>query len=600
MMKTLIYLFFGIFSFVLSAQTDYDLAENYFSKGDFEKALILYQKLHKSSPTNSNIVFRIIEIQQELQHFDEAEALIKSQLSIRKNPQMLVELGYNFQRQNKIEKAKENYQQAIDMAKSVPNYSYAIALRFEAHSLVNQAIEAYRLALNQTRNLNYEYRLAGLYAEQKDIKNMFLSYLNFTENNPTYQNQVLRLFNEYISEDSGSEYNQILKKIILHKLQSSSNIFWNQILSWLYVQQQDFKKAFLLERSIFRRSNNSLQGIIDVGMMAKLAKNYAVTFEVFEYVIQNAQDSRLIIEANRQLLELDLVRTTSPDLKQIKTKYNTLFDRYGLNTETVELQLSYTDFLALHFQQKPEAISFLKSALSQNLSSTDLARLKLKLADILVTSSQFNQALLYYAQVQTSLKNSTLAQEARFKSARTSYYKGDFDWAETQLKVLKSSTSQLNANDALKLHLLITDHKFGDSLQTPLRLYAKADFLDLQNKKTEAIFVLDKLIVEHKTHAIIDESLFLQAEFFESTAQYQKAKDNYLRIIEDFSSEILIDDACFAIAELYRNIFDQPEQAIKFYEKIIFNHPDSIHFVASKKHFRNLRKKSSDKTTIDL
>ena len=600
MMKSLICLFFGMFTFVLSAQTDYDLAENYFNKGEFEKALILYQKLHKSSPTNSNLVFRIIEIQQELQHFDEAETLIKSQLSTRKKPQMLVELGYNFQRQNKIEKANENYQKAIDVANSVPNYTYAIALRFEEHSLVGQAIEVYKLAIIQTQNSNYEYRLAGLYAEQKDVQNMFLSYLNFTENNPTYLNQVLRLFGDYISENSNSEYNLTLKKIILKKLQSSSNIFWNQMLSWLYVQQQDFKKAFLLERSIFRRNNNSLQGIIDVGIMAKSAKNYAVTFEVFDYVIQNAQDSRLIIEANRQLLELELVRTISPDLKPIKTKYNTLLNRYGLNSETVELQLSYANFLAMHFQQQPEAISFLKSALSQNLSPTDLGRLKLKLADILVTNSQFNQALLYYAQVQTSLKNSTLAQEARFKSARTSYYKGDFDWAENQLKVLKASTSQLIANDALDLQLLITDHKFGDSLQTPLRLYAKADFLKFQNKKAEAISVLDKLISEQNTHAIVDEALLLQAELFESKTQHQKAKENYLRIIEDFPSEILIDDSHFALAELYRKALDQPEQAIKYYEIIIFNHPDSIHFVASKKHFRNLREKSKNKTTIDL
>ncbi|MGB1371307.1 MAG: tetratricopeptide repeat protein [Flavobacteriaceae bacterium] len=600
MMKSLICLFFGMFTFLLSAQTDYDLAENYFNKGEFEKALILYQKLHTSNATNSNLVFRIIEIKQELQHFDEVEMFIKSQLSTRNNPQMLVELGYNFQLQNKMEKAKENYQQAIDVAKSVPNYTYAIGLRFEEHSLVSQAIEVYKLALNQTQNPNYEYRLAGLYAEQKDVQNMFLSYLNFTENNPTYLNQVLRLFGDYISEHSDSEYNQILKKIVLKKLKSSSNIFWNQMLSWLYVQQQDFKKAFLLERSIFRRNNNSLQGIIDVGMMAKSAKNYTVTFEVFEYVIQNAQDSRLNIEANRQLLELELVRTTSPDLKQIKTKYNTLLDRYGLNSETVELQLSYADFLALHFQQKPEAISFLKSALGQNLSPTDLGRLKLKLADILVTNSQFNQALLYYAQVQTSLKNSTLAQEARFKSARTSYYKGDFDWAENQLKVLKASTSQLIANDALDLQLLITDNKFGDSLQTPLRLYAKADFLTFQNKKTEAISVLDKLISEQNTHAIVDEALLLQAELFESTTQHQKAKVNYLRIIGDFSSEILIDDAHFALAELYLKVLDQPDQAIQYYEKIIFNHPDSIHFVESKKHFRNLREKSKNKTTIDL
>jgi tetratricopeptide (TPR) repeat protein len=585
---------------MLFAQTDYDLAENYFNKGEFEKALFLYQKLQKSSPTNSNLVYRIIEIQQELQRFDEVETFIKTQMDIRNNPQMLIELGYNFQRQNKLKKAKENYQKAINLAKSVPNYTYAIGLRFEAHSLVSQAIEVYKLALNQTQNSNYEYRLAGLYAEQKDVKNMFLCYLNFSENNPTYLNQVLRLFGEYILEDSSSEYNVMLKKIILKKLQSSSNLFWNQMLSWLYVQQQDFKKAYLLEKSIYRRSKTSLQGLIDVGLMAKSAKNYEVTFEVFDYVIQNAQDSRLIIEANRQLLELELIRTISPDLQQIKSKYNSLFDDYGLNSETLELQLSYADFLTLHFGQHQDAIYFLKSALNEKLTPADLSQLKLKLADILVITNQFNQALLYYAQVQTTLKNSALAQEARFKSARTSYFKGDFDWAETQLKVLKSSTSQLIANDALELQLLITDHKFGDSLQTPLRLYAKADFLKFQNKISEAISILDKLVSEHNTHAIVDEALLLQAELFEITTQNQKAKDNYLKIIKDFSSEILIDDAHFALAELFRKVLNQTEKALQYYEKIIFNYPDSIHFVESKKHFRNLRTKSKNKTTIDL
>ena len=254
MMKSLICLFFGMFTFVLSAQTDYDLAENYFNKGEFEKALILFQKLHNSNPTNSNLVFRIIEIQQELQHFDEAEMFVKSQLSTRNNPQMLVELGYNFQLQNKMEKAKENYQQAIDVVKSFPNYTYAIGLRFEEHSLVSQAIEVYKRALNQTQNPNYEYRLAGLYAEQKDVQNMFLSYLNFTENNPTYLNQVLRLFGDYISDQSDSEYNQILKKIVLKKLKSSSNIFWKSEINF-----SSPSKNILLPRTFNSMLGNALR-----------------------------------------------------------------------------------------------------------------------------------------------------------------------------------------------------------------------------------------------------------------------------------------------------------------------------------------------------
>jgi outer membrane protein assembly factor BamD (BamD/ComL family) len=66
----------------------------------------------------------------------------------------------------------------------------------------------------------------------------------------------------------------------------------------------------------------------------------------------------------------------------------------------------------------------------------------------LVFDEKFNQALIYYSQIQNKIKNDPIAQEARFKVARTSYFKGDFAWAQTQLDILKKSTSQLIANDA--------------------------------------------------------------------------------------------------------------------------------------------------------
>lgn len=587
-------------SFVLYAQTDFDLAENYYDKGEFEKALFIYQKLYEDNPVNSNLVFRIIEIQQELQRFEKADQVIKHQLSTSNNPQMLVELGYNFQLQNNFQQAEINYKKAIDAARTTINYGYAIALRFEEHSLVDQAIEVYQLALTQTKNSNYEYRLAGLYAEKKDISNMFLSYLNFTEQNPSFLNQIFRLFEDYISEDSEAEYNQMLKKIILKKLQTNPSIFWNQMLSWLYVQQADFNKALQQEKAIFRRNLTAIQGVIDVGLMAKSAKVYDVSLEAFKYVLKYSQSIPLTLEAHGQLLELELIRSDFTDYKKIQEQYQILFERYGITPETVKLHLSYADFLASHVQQKAQAISFLKDALKTPLPKLNLCQLKLKLADILVTNSQFSQALLYYAQVQTTLKNSTLAQEARFKSAQTSYFKGDFDWAEAQLQVLKSSTSQLIANDALDLKLLITDHKFGDSLQTPLRLYAKADFLHHQNKINEAVQVLHQLMDEHNTHAIVDQALLFQAKLYKALQQPQKAQANYLKIINDYSSEILVDDAHFALAELFRVELDQPEQAMHHYEQIIFNHPDSIHFVSSKKYFRQIRDKNNVPSKEDL
>ena len=592
-------MFFGLFFLGIYAQADLDLAASYYERGEFQKARYLYQKLLNAQPNNSNYAFRLIKIQQELQQFKAADSLINGLFKNTKNPQYLVELGYNFQLQNQLETAKSYYNQALSQAYEMPALSYSIALKFEEHSLVDQAIEVYVLAIENTQNYSYEYRLAGLYAIKKDLENMFLSYLNFTAYNPNYKNQTLQLLSDYISEDAASKYNRILKKIILKKLQTSSNVLWNQMLSWLFVQEKAYKRALAQEKAIFLRQQNSLQGVLEVALLAKADKIYEVTSDAFRFISNVAQEPKLSLEAKRQLLELELLRNKAPDYKRIQLDYKHLLERYGIYNETIDLQLSYAEFLAFHFQQKQAAIAFLKKCLGVEASKFTKAKLKLKLADILTTQEQFNRALVLYTQVHSQIKNSTLAQQARFKSAKVSYYKGDFEWAETQLKVLKSSTSQLIANDALDLQLLITDHKYGDSLQMPLKLYAKADFLQSQKKPKAAFKVLDTLTKAHPSHAIIDQALMLQAQILESEADYTGAAQKYQTILKDFSTEILADDAYFALAELQRKTFNAPKKALLLYEKIIFEHEDSIHFVDAKKHYRRLLELSNSSSKND-
>ena len=99
-------MFFGLFFLGIYAQADLDLAASYYERGEFQKARYLYQKLLNAQPNNSNYAFRLIKIQQELQQFKAADSLINGLLKNTKNPQYLVELGYNFQLQNQLETAK--------------------------------------------------------------------------------------------------------------------------------------------------------------------------------------------------------------------------------------------------------------------------------------------------------------------------------------------------------------------------------------------------------------------------------------------------------------------------------------------------------------
>jgi len=245
--------------------------------------------------------------------------------------------------------------------------------------------------------------------------------------------------------------------------------------------------------------------------------------------------------------------------------------------------------MSFHLHEPEAAAKFLKQSLQLPLSSYQEATVKLKLGDILVYQEKFNEALIYYSQIQTELKSSVIAQNARFKVAKTSYYKGDFDWAESQLKILKSSTSQLTANDALDLKLLISDNKFEDSLQVALKLYAKADLMAFQNKTDEAITLLGTILTTHKGESIEDQALLKQAKLYEDKKDYDNAIKNYQAIINHFSEDILADDAYYFLAELYNNILNEPEKAKPLYEAILFNHEDSIYFIEARKKFRQLR-----------
>ena len=182
-----------------------------------------------------------------------------------------------------------------------------------------------------------------------------------------------------------------------------------------------------------------------------------------------------------------------------------------------------------------------------------------------------------------------MGQNARFKVAQASFYKGDFDWAFTQLKVLRGSTSQLIANDAMQLSLLISDNSLEDSTQTALKKYARADLLAYQNKTQEAVDALENILQQHKGEKIEDEALLKQATLLESLGEYQRAEFNYLKIVEFYGNDILADDAHFALGELYKNVLAAPEKAKGHYEKILYNYQDSYYFPKARKKFRILR-----------
>ena len=572
------------------AQDDF-LAKQYFEDGDFEKAVVFYEKLVDKNPRRTEYVQQLVSCYQQLERYNEAEVFLNQRLKDRNPyPTLLIDLGYNYALQEKTELAQKNYDKALDIIDKNPNYGYALGLQFQKYNLLNMAIKAFQKSMKLNPALNFNFQLARIYGEQGNVEAMYNSYLNLVIDGKTSKSNILRSIDDFVSEDPENKNNSLLKKVLLERAQNNPDILWNELLSWLFIKQNQFSSAFRQEKAIFKRMNgSSTTRLVNLGQSALENEAYEIAKDIYSYIIANTSDKIVQLDAELNLIDIDLVNATGNKLDAIEKKYEELVDIYGYKSQTLQLQVAYANFLTFKKNDPTPAEKLLKNSLQLPLSARGTAYLKLALGDILVYNKKFNEALIYFSQIQQKLKNDVLGQNARYKVAQTSFYKGDFDWALTQLKVLRSSTSQLIANDAMQLSLLISDNSLEDSTQTALKKYARADFLAYQNKNNEAISALGDILENHKGEKIEDEALLKQAQLFEKLKKFEDAQLNYQKIITFYGNGILADDAYYALGELYRKEFNDPLKAKEQYEKIIYNYQDSYYFPEARKNFRILR-----------
>ena len=572
------------------AQEDF-LAKQYFQDGDYEKAVVFYEKLVETNPRRTDYAEGLVACYQQLERYDDAETFLLQKIEDSYAfPTFYIELGYNFTLKNEAEKADTYYVKAINKIDDNPNYGYSVGYRFQKYALLDYAIQAYTKAMELKPDLNYDFQLARIYGEQGDIAKMYQSYLNLIWEGRTSRSNVLRNIDDFISEDPSDENNMLLRKVLLQNAQKAPDILWNELLSWLFVQQKQYNSAFGQEKAIYKRSEGqSVDRLENLGSIALEDKDLETATSIYEYIVDNTENPRTKLNAELSLIDIALEHPTEKVVKDVEKQFEDLVEEYGNQSRTLQLQIAYANFLTFKKEQPEPAITMLKQSLELPMGRMTMAYVKLALGDILVFDQRFNEALILFTQVQKSVKNDVLGQDARFKVAQTSFYKGDFDWALTQLKVLRSSTSQLIANDAMQLSLLISDNSLEDSTQTALKKYARADLLAYQNKNKEAIESLEDILQNHKGEKIEDEALLKQAELLIGQKNYESAEFNYQKIVEFYGDGILADDAYFALGELYENILNEPEKAKSHYEKIIYKYQDSYYFPQARKNFRRLR-----------
>jgi len=562
------------------------LAEQYYRDGSYEKAIQIFKALYTKNPYNTTYLKRLVSSYQETSQFEIVEKLLKQRLiTTPKHTYLNVELGYNYDKQQQKETAKIYYDKAINSIKTNSGMGGFIGRLFNDNALLDYAILAYQETMRYNPNANYQFQIAQIYGEKGAFEKMFTSYIDLIDKNEDYSNTVQRYTSRYITDDPLNNNNILFKKALIKKSVSNPKNVWNQLLSWLFIQQKEYEKAFIQEKALYNRNPEYIVNIIDLGYNSYDNNAFDTAKKCFDFILEESPFRDQILIANLYSVKIAI----ATNQENIESLFDAIFVRYGKNSATLKIQLAYAEYLTFKKNEPEQAITVLVHAMEIATSKFQKAEIKLKLGEVHVFLGNYNKALIYFSQVQTSIKNHPLAQQARFKVAQTSFFKNDFKWAFAQLKVLKASTTQLIANDALELFLIISDNQPKDSLDSGLQLYAKADLLAFQNKNTQAIDTLQKVIKDYKGQKIEDEALYKQATLFLETRQFEKAINNYQQIITLDKDGIYVDDSIYQIAETYLNQLNNTEKASEYYQKIIFEHPSSIYLVDARKKYRKLR-----------
>ena len=364
----------------------------------------------------------------------------------------------------------------------------------------------------------------------------------------------------------------------------------------MYIQKRDFNNAFIQERAIDKRENLRGRRLLELGEISVKNQDYEAAIRIFQYITDQYPNDYTFVKAKRSLIaskELLAKMTYPVDTVQIQSlidDYTNLLKRTNQVSDRVEIQRSIGLLHAFYLHDITTALNILQEAIeTPRVNRNILAQCKLDLGDIYILNGEPWESTLLYYQVEKDLKDAPLGHLAKLKNAKLSYFTGDFELAKSHLDVLKLATTREIANDALDLGLLIKDNMALDTSGYALMQYAEAELFVYKKDYASALARLDSMEKVYGKHPLADEILFLKANVNKNVGRYDEAIRDLKRLVDEFSYDILTDDALFILAEMYDMNMKQPEEAMELYKRLLIEFPGSIYSAEARKRFRSLR-----------
>lgn len=604
-MKHLIIFCCLFFSLALSAQTstDQQLANLYYNNGEFDKALPYFEKIINKQSTKFDQL-RYVDCLDKTNQTKDAEKFLKKLISNSNDFDYTIALGDLYERTERTSQTEKLYN---DRIKQVASNGYEVVELYNSFIKKGKVdwglktLEAGRKELKKSYPLQVQF--AEVYSLLGRTDEMIDEYFEVLDLYPNYASNIQNALTKQIdfTEDKTGVYQKLKEKLLVRIQKKPNDFIYSEMLIWLFIQKKEFKAALTQTQALDRREKGNGYRVMDLAETCVENSDYVAARLAYNYIIDQGPQNPNYYTAYSALLniryrEITIEKKYQPqDIADAEREYRQGLKLLGWGRNAVYTAKELAEIKAYYGNDAEGAALLLDSCLAvPGLSDFERAQVKMALADVLILKDDIWQASLYYMQIDKDFKFEAIGSEAKFKNARVFYYDGDFKFAQSQLDVLKESTSKLIANDAMKLSVLITDNLGLDSNYTAMYQFAQADLLLEQHQFDRAFKLYDSINAAFPDHGLADEILFRKAQAMEYQGKWQEALDYLNRIYTYYKDDILADDAIFQIAEIYEKNLHDKEKAAEYYKKILFECKGSLLTVEARKRYRALRGDVSD------
>lgn len=580
------------------AKTEFALAQQYMGNKEFDKAIPLLKSLYEMAPFDQNLYGAYLSALMQQKNFEDAEKLVKYMMKIRRDdPALYVDLGLVYEAEKKNKLAKDQFDLAIDLLNGDEFRTKAVAEAFERSEKYEYAVKVYEKIRTLVQNpYLYATQLSLLYSKMGKTKEAIQATLDLVMTQANILDEVKESLSK-ISDREPKAFGLVQKELNTRIRQQPNNPFWQELVSWLFIQNKDYEGALKELIQIDKNLEENGQRIIPFAQEMAKEEQYATATKSYQYITQLGEGRPFYELAKKGEMELTFLQfekewpASQNSLKKVITAFDVFFQQFPLY-QTSDLWRSFALVQARYHHQVDTAIQMLEKAIQDPRASKEFVGWsKLDMGDYYLLQDKVWDATLLYAQVDKEFKEDYLGEEARFRNAKLAYYRGDFEWAQAQLSVLKASTTKLIANDALYLSVLITENIPADSNTVPLLRFAAADLLLFQHRTSESDQLLDSIAKAFPETPLLDDIDLLRSKIALQEGRTNDAIQFLEHILANYGTDVLADDATFQLGELYAEKLKNKEKALYYYEKLITEYPGSTFVQEARSQYNKLKGK---------